>query len=241
MSIINRRAFLPGSFVLWLVLVGVHDARHISYYDDNTVLQPIVTRSQERRICTELCMSGLGGTPCGEDCVDLAPQGLPLQSVPSYVTGSDGSDKLQLSNDTAADKSQPRTSACPILCKNQLGFPLCNCDEFEIASLTPNLNKKTGFVGETNNNYGELIYPKRVDFLEICGFFCLEYDYQLYGCQACEMFKKFNESGFDIRNWSIGSKILKEDWKLWCSKKCSTGDGGAACNCDLLPMALSYN
>lgn len=61
------------------VRVGVPDANLVVPHDNDAKLQPIVTSSQRRRICAELCMSGLGGEPRAQTCLGILPQGIPLQ------------------------------------------------------------------------------------------------------------------------------------------------------------------
>nr|CAI5827075.1 unnamed protein product [Callosobruchus analis] len=69
-------------------------------------------------------------------------------------------------------------------------------------------------------------------------FYCLHYNYQLNGCQSCEAYAAVSE-------FSKQSLVLESDpevdWVAWCIRKCHQGDGGAACNCDLLPMGLIIN
>lgn len=191
------------------LLSGVALPGYIPYHMDSSALQPITTRSQERRICAELCLTGLGGSPCGDDCVDLTPQGLPLQSRNGSTTGKFG--------------VATRHEACTILCENQLGDPLCHCNE----TATGTGSKKT-------------------DFVQVCGIFCVRYDYQIYGCQACQLYK--NATSARMINY-VGVDTMSEqsdgdddvplvNWDLWCQNMCQEGNGGAACNCDLLPMSL---
>ncbi|KAJ8967837.1 hypothetical protein NQ314_002611 [Rhamnusium bicolor] len=188
-------------FPLFL-LMGVAISRHISYYMDTAALQPIVTRSQERRICAELCMSGLGGTPCGDDCVDISPQGLPLQSLKA--------------NRTVSFSAITRQDSCSILCENNLGYPLCRCDH-------------------NNSN------KSKANFAQICSYFCTNYDYMIYGCQSCSLYKEASASDMMLSARLLSpddDQVPVVDWSLWCQKMCQDGDGGAACNCDLLPMSM---
>ncbi|XP_074042593.1 uncharacterized protein isoform X3 [Leptinotarsa decemlineata] len=97
-------------------MVGVAVSRHILHgakEDDNETLNPIVTRSRQRKICAELCMAGLGGNPCGEDCVDLVPTDMPVQ--------------FHQENSTINYSIHTRHGACDLLCDNNLGYPLCGC------------------------------------------------------------------------------------------------------------------
>ncbi|KAJ8976318.1 hypothetical protein NQ317_010272 [Molorchus minor] len=183
------------------LLVGVSLSRHVSYYEDTSALQPIVTQTQEHRICAELCMSGLGGAPCGDDCEDLIPQGLPVQSLPGNTTVDFG--------------AVTRQNSCTVLCENNLGYPLCAC------SAAPKTTKP--------------------DFVKICSFYCVNYEYRIYGCQACHL---YNSTVFRTLSDSLSEDDQQDDhpvvnWELWCQKMCQDGDGGAACNCDLLPMSLN--
>uniref|UniRef100_V5GRN7 Uncharacterized protein n=1 Tax=Anoplophora glabripennis TaxID=217634 RepID=V5GRN7_ANOGL len=203
-------SLLLTSIVPLFLLAGVALPGYIPYHMDTAALQPIVTTSQERRICAELCMTGLGGTPCGDDCVDFTPQGLPLQSLNGSTTVKFG--------------VATRHEACIVLCENQLGEPLCHCNE-----------TTTGKVA------------KKPDFMQVCGFFCVRYDYRIYGCQTCSLYKNATEARMlsyvgvstnseDDDDGGEGEPVV--NWDLWCQNMCQEGNGGAACNCDLLPMSL---
>lgn len=178
------------------------NSRHISFYDDAPSNHPIISKAQERRICAELCMSGLGGEPCGEDCLDVMPQAL-------------------LSQESQSDGDQPQVDrttkdACPVLCANRLGYPLCDC------------------------NYTQVYTPFfRVDFLRICSQFCKDYNYSIYGCDDCQVYKNMSDDQFDSFS-GISANIGKKSyfWNAWCAKACQEGDGGSACYCDLPPLAL---
>lgn len=187
--------------ILLLFLVGVASPTHFSYYANESADRPIISRSQERRICAELCLSGLGGEPCGEACLDIIPQA--LLSVSQSDTGDE---QVNLT----------RRSACPVLCKNRLGYPLCGCNETPVT--------RPFF---------------RPDFLEICVFYCRQYDYHLYGCDECSAYK--NMTAEDAVK--IVARISKKtyDWNEWCVQMCQEGEGGSACYCDLLPLALELD
>ncbi|XP_064211755.1 uncharacterized protein LOC103313525 [Tribolium castaneum] len=185
--------------IVVLFVVGVASSRHISYYDGSPNSRPMISQQQERRICAELCMSGLGGEPCGSDCLDMIPQGLPTKS------------SHQSSEEPSPDYT--RQAVCPVLCENRLGFPLCNCTYSLQTTLQPFF---------------------RVNFVEICSRFCLQYGYQLYGCNTCDTYR--NMTG-------IASKASRQlyDWNSWCLSMCKEGDGGSACYCDLLPLGLKLD
>jgi hypothetical protein len=186
--------------ILVLLLLGVATSRHISYYDDDTSDRPIMTKSQERRICAELCMAGLGGEPCGDECLDVIPQGLPIESSQS--------------NDDHTQANYTRKDACPLLCANRLGYPLCGCN----------------YTQETTPFF-------TVDFLQICLHFCTSYNYRIYGCNECGYYA--NLTGNDGIVGISGQTSRKAyDWNAWCIQMCEDGDGGSACYCDLLPMSL---
>ncbi|VEN38312.1 unnamed protein product [Callosobruchus maculatus] len=110
------------------------------------------------------------------------------------------------------NETRTRDEACEMLCANGLGKPLCKCP--------------------TSSQESE---QHRPDFIQICSFYCLHYNYQLNGCQSCEAYAAVSE-------FSKQSLVLETDpqvnWPAWCARKCHQGDGGAACNCDLLPMGL---
>ncbi|XP_044263922.1 uncharacterized protein LOC123010837 isoform X2 [Tribolium madens] len=182
--------------IVVLFLLGVASSRHISYYDGSPHSRPMITQQQERRICAELCMAGLGGEPCGADCLDVIPEGLPSQA-------SQSSEELQV--------DYTRKDACPVLCANRLGYPLCNCT----------------YAPETRPFF-------RIDFVQICSHFCLAYKYQIYGCNTCDAYK--NMTGISTK-----ATPTVYNWNSWCLSMCQEGDGGSACYCDLLPMGLKLD
>lgn len=185
------------------LLVGVTFSKYSSSYGNADTFQPIVTASQTRRICAALCISGLGGKVCGNDCLDIMPTSLPVQSVnSSSVHGS--------------ETRTARTDICPVLCANKLGYPLCNCS-----------------TSDTSNANAE------VDFVQICGYVCINLSYRIPGCQYCEIYKATAKMhGTDSFSLAIDRSVKSVDWEEWCRQMCSVGDGGVACNCDILPMSL---
>ncbi|CAH0551575.1 unnamed protein product [Brassicogethes aeneus] len=185
--------------------VGVAAAKPNRYQDDGAVLRPITTRTERRRICVDLCMSGLGGAPCGADCVDLTPQTMPLQSGNNILKESNGIPTL----------ARSRGDACPVLCRNNLGEPLCECG-------------------------AKTVVDKEVDFFEVCGHFCLQYDYQIPGCQRCDLYRDASHQNSTKMLLASGPvKTIGINWNKWCQVMCTNGEGGAACNCDLLPMLVA--
>lgn len=107
--------------LLSILLVGVAVSRFIDNDEGGTeILQPIISQTMQRRICAELCMAGLGGDPCGEGCVDLAPANLPVQY--------NQTDKGIIVTNASAVHHKPRNDMCDVLCKNNLGNPLCQCN-----------------------------------------------------------------------------------------------------------------
>ncbi|KAL3287592.1 hypothetical protein HHI36_002058 [Cryptolaemus montrouzieri] len=212
---------MPMSIFPLFLLVGVAWNFPWRLHGNVSDFQPIMSRSNQRRICVELCMSGLGGEPCGEDCVDLSPLTVPIQS---YSTGNETRNKTSTST-----IATPRNDSCPVLCANNLGYPLCNCQN--------TINQNT-----------------EVDYVQICAFFCIDYDYQLFGCQSCDIYKKLSQEAFVpvlLTSTSNGSKAIPTTnmvlsasldpyWTTWCVDKCSVGEGGSACNCDK-PVMVTLN
>lgn len=190
-----------------LLLVGVASSKFIISHTDDEQLQPIATSSQARRICAELCMSGLGGEACGESCLDISPQGLPVQSL----------------NSVQERRNSTRRDACSVLCSNQLGYPLCQCNSKKV---DPNF---------------------KVDYIQICSYFCLKHNHQVYGCQPCRVYQQTQEQHggkeADVFGFSrsSNSNLYEIDWEKWCKEQCSVGNGGAACNCDILPFSAQIN
>ncbi|CAH1979659.1 unnamed protein product [Acanthoscelides obtectus] len=182
------------AFLLWLHCEGV----------SSELLRPTVSRSEARKICVELCSSGLGGHSCGDDCVDLTPADLPVAGAAAGAAPPSGA--------AENNETRVRDEVCDMLCLNGLGKPLCKC---------PGGNWRDD--------------QHRPNFIQICSFYCLHYNYQLNGCQSCEAYATASE-------FSKQSLVLESDpkvnWPAWCVRKCHAGDGGAACECDLLPMGL---
>ncbi|XP_030764915.1 uncharacterized protein LOC115889121 [Sitophilus oryzae] len=212
-------SIIPG-----LLLLSLGHARHLIYQDESSALQPIVSQSRRTRICAELCMSGLGGTPCGETCYDLIPTNLPLSAQEQSDGGSGSGGNSTTSTASSGGKkynATARQDSCSVLCKNGLGYPLCSC-----------------------NYQSSIIYEP--DFVQVCSTFCINYDYQIYGCQSCTLYKQLTSllvsnsasSDFQEATLNVSSESgsgLTIGWHSWCLDMCSDGNGGAACNCDLLP------
>ncbi|XP_022912977.2 uncharacterized protein [Onthophagus taurus] len=196
--------------IVFILLVGMSFAKQVYYHGNTESFQPIVSVSQSKRICAALCMSGLGGKSCGPDCQDLTPNTIPAQSPNS-------SDAVRV-----AQSSMARRNVCPILCKNGLGQPLCDCQD-------PKNRAK-----EVN---------EEIDFVQVCGNFCLDFKHRLPGCQSCKVYEeaaKTDKNVFSVNSSSssLDRSLKTVDWEEWCRQMCSVGDGGAACNCDILPMSL---
>lgn len=164
-----------------------------------------MTSIQEHRICAELCMSGLGGEPCGSGCLDVVPQG-----IPTTLLSSDAQSTSDASG--VSDVDLRRTDACPVLCANRLGYPLCNCNYTKTSASLPFF---------------------KVNYFEICSKFCITYNYQIYGCATCDVYT--NMTSEKIKAYTVS---VQYNWNEWCVKMCKEGDGGSACYCDLLPLGL---
>ncbi|XP_050301235.1 uncharacterized protein LOC126739532 [Anthonomus grandis grandis] len=209
-------SIFPGVLLLLNSALAASYSRFVTYDEGDSVLQPILSQSRRTRICSELCMSGLGGTPCGDSCFDLIPTNLPLVGQSSQGSAGNGSSS-GASGGASKYNATTRDGACSVLCKNQLGYPLCGCTY------------------DTTKVYAP-------DFVEICSTYCVDYGYQLYGCQNCTIYLQYlqassgssSSSAFNTASMSIGTS-LGVDYSLWCKEECSDGNGGAACQCDLLP------
>lgn len=187
----------------FLFVVGVVSSKHTSFHGNGS---PIISTSDQLRICADLCSSGLGGQPCGEFCFDLIPKQLPHQSTRTADNVSN--------NITRAD-------ACPVLCKNRLGYPLCQCQKTAIKSKN--------------------VKPFQVNFNEICDYYCQQERWWLRGCPVCATSKQHG-GGQQNGGWKnrLATMQAKDDvdWGKWCDKQCAESNGGSACNCDLLPFSL---
>ncbi|CAG9863306.1 unnamed protein product [Phyllotreta striolata] len=173
--------------------------------EDGDILRPFVSNSQKRRICVELCLSGLGGSACGDECADITPTNLPVQSVEASVRAGKAAGSPQKSPNITRDAS------CDVLCLNGLGQPLCTCDTSATSSRRSEAN-----------------------FLEICSFFCVTYNYRISGCQKCSIYRSLVPGN---RNLAVYTRFETTfDWESWCLEQCGRGNGGAACNCDRLPL-----
>ncbi|XP_076268697.1 uncharacterized protein LOC143201478 [Rhynchophorus ferrugineus] len=211
----KKTSIIPGLLLL-LGSVAPGHARYTMYQDESSALQAIVPQSRRTRICTELCMSGLGGASCGDNCYDLIPTNMPLAG-----TGQTKQEHVTTNNDKKYNVTA-RQDSCDVLCKNGLGYPLCNCA------------------------YDTSTTRYDPDFVQVCSTFCVNYDYQIYGCQNCTLYKEFSSKqtetssmdDFQEASMNVGSTLgttLSIGWDSWCLEMCSDGNGGAACNCDLLP------
>lgn len=185
------------------VLVGVANSKHSGIHDNTS---PIISASDELRICADLCSVGLGGQPCGDFCFDLIPKQLPRQSI---------NDSQDVSNNLS------RSDACPVLCKNRLGYPLCQCSK----KVKPTEHK-----------------PFSVNFKEICDYYCHGQRWWLRGCPFCEFSKQHGDQQQNGRQgkMTLGNIAARDgvDWEKWCEQQCAQNNGGSACNCDLLPFSL---
>lgn len=219
---------------LLILLIGVVAARRSSHHDDATERRPIITSAQQSRICADLCTSGLGGEPCGQVCFDLMPKGIPLQS-PENVT-------REVDVNTVKNT---RSDVCPVLCKNRLGYPLCQCEP----------PKPTGTVTEPQ---ASVKLPKkfRVDFHAICDHYCMHQNWNLHGCPMCtnaairqdSLQDLFKQDGDEIMltkmvnlpgtTFRAAATSRQVDWGKWCNSQCANSNGGSACNCDILPFSL---
>lgn len=77
------------------------------------------THLDEQRLCAELTASGLGGGACGTPSASVEGDHRWRRQYQEQrqLNGSDG------------DVATPRQDACPVLCDNGLGRPLCECNQ----------------------------------------------------------------------------------------------------------------
>lgn len=169
-------------------------------------------------MCTDLCLSGLGGTACPLQvrCHELLRKSIQSKIHNVHVN----SNKLQQVN------TQPRKEACPFLCRKGLGEPLCKCSEnYPLA-------------------YKFIAVKKTVNWNEICVFYCITYDQHINGCKKCHQLRAEILPNEDLEMENIKESGLlvsstedpSMDWDDWCRGKCKQHDGGLACNCDFFPI-----
>ncbi|PNF29174.1 hypothetical protein B7P43_G11866 [Cryptotermes secundus] len=153
----------------------------------------------KHQMCSDLCTSGLGGAPCGELCSE--DLGFDLQSrVRQYTV-------------TVPRKKEiygPRRTVCPLLCRSNLGEPLCGC------------------------HVESALVMKPVNWTAICDSFCLLEGYTLYGCPRCSVLKP-HKARLSMASDATRGNSQDVDWADLCAYLCSIGEGGAACNCDAVP------
>lgn len=200
--------------------VGVVNARNSVGNHDNK--KPMKSQEDKVRICADLCSSGLGGESCGAFCKDLLPK-------LSVTTKSQSKNTFQ----NVRSGNLTRSDACPVLCKNGLGYPFCKCQSKQLSNL---------LIKPNNNNINKNI--EDIDFKEICGYYCKEQRWWLRGCPACKITFKYGgkENGDEQpflkiinNNYAVSNDV---DWNKWCDLQCANSNGGSACNCDLLPFSL---
>jgi hypothetical protein len=94
--------------MLFLVLVLVAPLTAANFTEPLLIMK--------HRMCSDLCTSGLGGAACGQLCSDDLV--LALQSGVKQYTLAPSEPKRVYG---------PRRAMCPLLCRNDLGNPLCGC------------------------------------------------------------------------------------------------------------------
>ncbi|KAF5279654.1 hypothetical protein FQA39_LY18258 [Lamprigera yunnana] len=198
LSLLSLSIMTTFAFVILLVTIAYATSLLISR--ENVRIPLFVKELDKMRICTDLCTSGLGGGVCGSQCKEILPDfRMPLNSI-------------QTSHDNF---SRGRREICPILCENQLGFPLCQCPFYTVQN------------------------KKKSSFITVCKSFCTIYGYQVHGCQTCDVYLEYFQD--EQKNHIEHSPVKKQaniDWDLWCKQQCSVNNGGSACNCDILPFRL---
>lgn len=146
-------------------------------------------------------------------CADLCTSGLGGEGCGPVCKDLTPDIPRQSLNDSRNVKVRARQGVCPMLCSYSLGKPLCECEN----------NKK--------NN--------KVDFKKICDFYCIKQNWLLRGCPDCEQNGVQKQNGRLMKmNYEYSGDI---DWGKWCDVQCAQGNGGAACNCDILPFSMKVN
>ncbi|GLV46378.1 hypothetical protein CBL_20720 [Carabus blaptoides fortunei] len=216
---------------LLFLAVGVVSALTTGPHGNVAAHRPIIAVSQQLRICADLCRSGLGGAPCGDVCYDLLPKQIPVQSPDENAGDGAGA--------ATSTGGVTRNEACPVLCKNHLGYPFCQCET--LTDTQPQTTKTTD------------IYT--VDYNEICDHYCLEENWMLRGCPPCRNRLAQQEHFPSLFQQNGGAHLAqlvqipgiavqrdsRVDWGKWCNVQCANSNGGSACNCDILPFALQFN
>ncbi|XP_067004428.2 uncharacterized protein [Anabrus simplex] len=200
---------------------------------NTTSVSSVPTKHMITRMCSDLCVSGLGGVPCGRVCDNLNVNFKELKKAAAAV-----------SNGTLVKKQgSPRRNVCPLLCAYALGDPLCECDSYEI--------DRRFLVTPINWNNICVMFCE-MEGLTVYG--CRKCDEKFYA-KSGKNIKKYlapasrknpqspsdKEAEEDAaKNTVVGA--LREggsneipDWPAVCHDLCLNGEGGLACNCDLNP------
>lgn len=228
--------------LLLLIAGGVVSALNPSLQGNTVVLRPMIAPSQQVRICADLCRSGLGGAPCGDVCYDLLPKQIPVQSPNENVAFGDGG-KADGSAAGATGSGVTRNGACPVLCKNHLGYPFCHCE-----TTSEEQQQHTSSTGGGSDVF-------TVDYNEICDHYCLRESWVLRGCPPCRNRLAQQEHFPSLFRQDVGAHMARlvqipgiavqrdsrVDWGKWCNVQCANSNGGSACNCDILPFSLKFN
>ncbi|XP_059485884.1 uncharacterized protein LOC132202752 [Neocloeon triangulifer] len=160
--------------------------------------------------CQRLCKDGLGGLPCGCDPDKTSKQ---MSKDIYHWRTSHPEDKII---------KGPRWQICPLLCHLKLGHPLCGC-------------------GAKNKPNVELEHE---NVCNLCDLVIDEPDvFKRLGCDKRKCGASSMNRNYDLTLGinEISNGLLEEfvDWNLWCTIQCEEGDGGIACNCDMLPLQLA--
>lgn len=80
---------------------------------------------------------------------------------------------------------------------------------------------------------------KSTNWPAVCGAFCKSNSYVLPGCPSCPAVDDDDVFSEDIII-PHEYRSMEDVWVEWCKCQCKKGEGGAACNCDLIPFMINH-
>ncbi|XP_065352768.1 uncharacterized protein LOC135947762 [Cloeon dipterum] len=166
------------------------------------------------KLCKRLCRDGLGGKLCGCDPKAIGKE----MSQDMYIWRTSHPEEHVIKG--------PRWGVCMVLCHLGLGQPLCGCEIRNSSLEAAERQREVCNLCELATN-GDEIYSK------------LKCDSNQCSKPGPQKKTIPNEIGeIDLVDGPFSFQFLQTmvDWNLWCIIQCEEGDGGIACDCDMLPL-----